>query len=350
MFVAAAPQGVNLLASSPQTRIDSLQVGRGLAALAVLLHHAEQSVERFVGDLPDPLSVAFSYGYLGVDFFFVLSGFIIYYVSHAHVADPAWPRRYAETRFTRVYLPYLPIGVAMCLAYLTLPNLASGANQWNWFSTLTLLPSGEGPALSPAWTLQHEVAFYAVAFVFLYLRKVLFGCILGGAAAIAYDLTVGGSFRSFSMIDLEFIFGIFAAWCFIHQRLRNNALLFVAGLVMSSTFFLVADRDFSVIFGLGIAMMLLPIVRIETAGHFKAGRALILLGDASFAIYLVHHPMISVLVRVMVNASPLVALVLTIAIPLVSGLLYYKLIEMPIIRLGRRSIKLRQPVLARGAT
>jgi peptidoglycan/LPS O-acetylase OafA/YrhL len=179
---------------------------------------------------------------------------------------------------------------------------------------------------------------------------VLFGCILGGAAAIAYDLTVGGSFKSFSMIDLEFIFGIFAAWCFIHQRLRNNALLFVAGLVMSSTFFLVADRDFSVIFGLGIAMMLLPIVRIETAGHFKAGRALILLGDASFAIYLVHHPMISVLVRVMVNASPLVALVLTIAIPLVSGLLYYKLIEMPIIRLGRRSIKLRQPVLARGAT
>jgi exopolysaccharide production protein ExoZ len=329
------------VASAPQPRIESLQVGRGLAALAVLLHHAEQSVARLVGELPDFISVPFSYGYLGVDFFFVLSGFIIYYVSHARVDDPKWPRRYTESRLTRVFLPYLPVGIAVALAYLALPNMASGENQWNWFSTLTLLPSSEGPALSPAWTLQHELAFYGVAFVCLYFRKVLLGCIIGGGAAIGYDLLVGGTFKSFSMIDLEFIFGIFAAWCFIKGKLQQNALLFVAGLVVAATYFLVDDRGFTVIFGLGVAMMLLPIIRTETAGYLKSGSTLILIGDASYSIYLLHHPMISVLVRALKDANPLIALAITIIAPLIAGIIYHKLFELPALKVARSRLTAR---------
>jgi peptidoglycan/LPS O-acetylase OafA/YrhL len=220
--------------------------------------------------------------------------------------------------------------------------MASGENEWNWFSTMTLLPSVEGPALSPAWTLQHEVAFYAVAFLFLYLRKVLLGCILAGASAIVYGLAVGGSFKAFSIIDLEFIFGIFVAWCFIHRRLRQNAFVFLMGLFCTASFFVAADRGFSVIFGLGVALMLLPILRIEAAGHMKFGNALILLGDASFAIYLVHHPMISLLVRGMANFPPLAAVALTIAVPIVVGLLYHKSVEVPIIRVGRELLSWRK--------
>lgn len=325
------------MASSPQTRLETLQVGRGLAALAVLLHHAAQSVDRLVGELPAVVSNVFAYGYLGVDFFFVLSGFIIYYVSQGHVADPHWPRRYAESRITRVYLPYLPITVAVALAYTAFPNMGSGENQWNWFSTLTLLPSGAGPALSPAWTLQHEVAFYAVAFVFLYLRKVALGCILGGAAAIAHHLIVGGSFKAFSMIDLEFIFGVFAAWCFLHRRIEQDAMLFAGGLALAAGFFLfLGDRQHTVVFGLGVAMMLLPVVRAERAGRVTMGRALIVLGDASFAIYLVHHPMVSVIVRIVSQMTPMSALAVTVIVPLGAGILYHRMIEKPAIHAGRR--------------
>lgn len=323
------------MASAPQARLDSLQVGRGIAAFAVLLHHAEQSVVRFSGNLPAIISVPFSYGYLGVDFFFVLSGFIIYYVSHARVDEPGWPRSYVESRLTRVFIPYLPVSIAVAFAYMALPSMASGENDWNWFSTLTLLPSQSGPALAPAWTLQHELAFYAVAFLCLYYRKVLLGCIIGGTAAVSFDLLMRGTFKAFSMVDLEFIFGIFVAWCFINGKVRYTVLPILAGLALCAAFFVLDGRNWTVIFGLGVACLLLPIVRAETSGHLQAGAPLILLGNASYAIYLLHHPMVSVLVRALQNAPPLASLVITVAVPLGAGIAYHLTFEQRALDLSR---------------
>jgi peptidoglycan/LPS O-acetylase OafA/YrhL len=304
--------------------------------LAVVLHHAEQSIGRLVGELPGFISVPFAYGYLGVDFFFVLSGFIIYYVSHARVQEPHWPRHYLESRLTRVFLPYLPIGIAVGLAYLALPSMGSGLNNWNWLSTLTLLPSDGGPALSVAWTLQHEIAFYAVAFVFLYLRKVLLGCVIGGAVAIGYSIVNDGGFKSFSLIDLEFIFGIFVAWCFIHGRLRYDRLLAILGIVLCAMFFVVGNRNASVLFGLGVSLVLLPIVRAEAAEHLKISKLLTLLGDASYSIYLIHHPLMSLVVRAMTGFPVYWALTLTIFVSVAAGLAYHFLFEKRMIGAGRR--------------
>jgi hypothetical protein len=66
---------VGAVVAKPQ--IQSLQVFRGLAALAVVLHHASVSTGAFVADVPAWAMSVFGLGYLGVDFFFVLSGFII---------------------------------------------------------------------------------------------------------------------------------------------------------------------------------------------------------------------------------------------------------------------------------
>lgn len=92
--------------------IQSLQVFRGLAALAVVAHHAVLSTGAFVDALPPQVEAILGMGYLGVDFFFVLSGFIIMY---AHMGDertgPA-VRRYTFKRLARVFLPYLPLALA----------------------------------------------------------------------------------------------------------------------------------------------------------------------------------------------------------------------------------------------
>jgi peptidoglycan/LPS O-acetylase OafA/YrhL len=92
--------------------IRSLQAGGALAALAVLLHHASSSTAAFTAGMPGWLKSICERGYLGVDFLFLLSGFIIAHTRHPHHSLGGYARR----RLTRVFIPYWPIGVATGVA------------------------------------------------------------------------------------------------------------------------------------------------------------------------------------------------------------------------------------------
>jgi exopolysaccharide production protein ExoZ len=315
------------MASSPRTTIDSLQAGRGLAAMAVVFHHAGVYVSEQVGGLPRPFAAAMSYGYLGVDFFFVLSGFIIYHTNAWRVSRPGWLRDYGRSRLSRIYLPYWPIGLAMAVAYTLLPQISRGGDrQWDWFSTLTLLPGPGHPALSVAWTLQHEILFYGLACVMLWSGRVLVGSILW-AAAILMLLPFGFSQEpAVSPIDLEFLFGIAGAWCLAEAR---------------------AERPW-----IGLAFILLPIVRLETSGRLKIAAPFILFGNASYAIYLIHLPIMSLLVRIGRGIDPIALVLLAVCVSAAAGIAYHKLFELPVLNLVRRRLRGsdRQgpPVVAQG--
>lgn len=97
-------QGTNTTATSGHFLVlDGL---RGLAALFVLAHHVEESGLRFG---------LFSRGYLAVDFFFILSGFVL---SHAYdrrfAAGLAWGS-FMQLRLRRLW-PVMAIGVALGVA------------------------------------------------------------------------------------------------------------------------------------------------------------------------------------------------------------------------------------------
>src|SRR5262249_790056 len=118
-----------------------------------------------------------SLGMLGVDFFFVLSGFIIL---HVHMDDQrSAVGAYVSKRLTRIYVPYLPISLALVGAYLLFPAIIRANLDWGWVTTLSLLPSSKVPALLVAWTLVHELMFYTV-FLLFFVNKRLFA---GAAAA-----------------------------------------------------------------------------------------------------------------------------------------------------------------------
>lgn len=78
---------------------------RGVAALAVLVFHRREL-------LPTDL---LGHGYLGVDFFFILSGFVIGYAYEKRLLEGRRPfLRFAATRFIRL-MPLLALGVAVGL-------------------------------------------------------------------------------------------------------------------------------------------------------------------------------------------------------------------------------------------
>ena len=139
--------------------LDILQIFRGTAALMVVLHHTIGSLKYYHKiDYPF-LDVVAYLGKFGVDFFFVLSGFIITYSAYYKYNEPNSFRNYIKNRLIRIYVPYLPIGVFMLFLYFFLPGISNNSRDISTLTSLTLIPYGN-PALSVAWTLSFELIFY----------------------------------------------------------------------------------------------------------------------------------------------------------------------------------------------
>ena len=100
----------------------------------------------------------------------------------------------------------------------------------------------------------------------------------------------------------------------------------IPSLLVASFIGLGGLAEHRVLFGLAVALLLVPIVRAELAGRFSTARSLILLGDASYAIYLVHNPLIALLARVAPPHWAIAFIWLSIA-GTAAGLAYHLLFE-----------------------
>jgi peptidoglycan/LPS O-acetylase OafA/YrhL len=270
-----------------QPKILSLQAGRALAAIAVLFHHAVASTADFTKGMPPIVAWLGSFGYLGVDFFFVLSGFIIY---HVHQRDGrANLTRYISSRAKRVFVPYWPVGVGMALVYTLLPNLSAGERHWSWLASLTLLPSVGDPALIVAWTLIYE-----------------------------------------------FLFGILAA--LIVAKSRSVTIpLFGAALSFAAYCFAGAYPDVRTLFGLSMAFIVVAAVRAEAAFLIKVPSALAFLGGASYSLYLVHNPVCALAARLFERWW--IALTAACIAAAAAGIVYHLFVERPVLSLFARMIR-----------
>ena len=267
--------------------IECLQAGRGLAALAVVFHHSAQAAQQFIA--PFPGDRVLLQGSLGVDFFFVLSGFIIY---HSTVGKGRSVRDYAAARFRRVYLPYWPIGIAVAVMYILMPT----ARPWSWITTLTLAPIDSAPALTVAWTLQHEVLFYLLFGISYFTRLLPLGLLLWALAIL-----FGPDHLAFETINLEFFFGIAAA-ILVRQR-RAPLFLALASPLPLLLMLVWPDR---ILFAAAIALLIAPLAQAEMDGRFTTHRALIFLGAISYSLYLIHYPIVAATARVVHNIPGLI--------------------------------------------
>lgn len=368
-----------MMSQQPRAHYEWLQAARGIAALAVVLTHAALMHERnfgapFVGHL-------FSAGNVGVDFFFVLSGFIIYFVHQKDIATPRQVLSYAEKRFTRVYpmfwlitLPLVPaffIGVGGQKAF--------DGDWWYVVNSLLLLPQDDLPILSVAWTLTHEVYFYLLfAFVIVFPRVISYALIAVIAGLSVWKLIMdygqpwGGSkyFTGASFLDQSLLLSFatsrhtlqFFAGCFIAhlcmQKPQGVSLLtlvgayvifflpFLSAVVGSGPFYeVLTDRSLRTIYyTLASGLVVYCSIQIQVARRQTSPPdALNRLGDSSYSLYLIHYPIILaffvIFVRFFDGASVQMAHLFTtisIALAVLGGWIAYFSFERPMLKWSRR--------------
>ena len=353
---AATFQYRKMSSGAANGRIATLEAGRGIAALLVLLSHTSDflAVPKYFD--ARPLGGVFDFGFVGVDYFFALSGFVIYYTNHRAIGRRGACGPYARLRIALIYPIYSALSALLAIAYLALPVSRTGEEflPWSLFTSVTLLPGGT-TLVPTGWSLVHEVLFY-IAFAVLLARPragmVLFAAWFAATVAVALAGGTGVRFLDtvFYVRTLHFGFGMLAAWLFCADRVAAPALwigLGATGLLAlwSGHFF----GEFAwptdllyVALGIASTLLLTGLAEAERSVAIRTPAALVFLGAASYAVYLVHYPVALVLTKALkaVSAdtwmSPVAVFIVLSGVTLVISLAAHIFVERPLLSAARR--------------
>ena len=307
---------------------------RAVAAIAVLLFHAASAAHKHGG--PMPLLGITRLGEAGVDMFFVLSGFII---MHATVGRGRSYRDYAFARFRRIFLPYWPVGLIM--AFVILGAMPDFGGLRSWMASVFLLPVAQ-PALSVAWTLQHELVFYGFVAIGYYSGWWRIGLAVWAAAIVYFALSGHRAPVGLQIIDSEFLMGIMAWFVWKDGRLPliSASSLILGVLAVSLLTFgqnIGIDRAVPLGIAAGFAAILPWLVMGEQNGLIQTPKALNFLGDASYSIYLVHALPLLLLTQIMADSRWYVLFPVIGFAGLVAGIAYHLLVERRLLAWRRKS-------------
>lgn len=345
--------------------IRPLQYGRGLAALLVCLFHYETVIPVTGNAALGGYNPAFIFraGHSGVEFFFVLSGFIIFL---AHRNDLGRPQRlgtFYQKRAIRIlpifWLTVIPSGVAVLIL-----SSHSVLTPVKLLLDVILIPREGALTLPAAWTLQHEAVFYLL-FGFMILNR-KFGIAMFAAWQFACLIVLVFSLlpQDYSLISATYFgyynFGFFFGIVIAALRERINysihrqvlvvlgclgflgLLVCFAGEWRSGSSFFSSPAISTLTYFVLYSLVILALLSIENKRRSVLDISLGSLGAASYILYIIHEPLYSALYKVYlrlgpsVAAQPIVTFILFVAIAVASSIVIYYFIERPMLRWLRR--------------
>jgi peptidoglycan/LPS O-acetylase OafA/YrhL len=332
------------------------QVCRGLACLMVALHHGASLVDHRYGVMP--LLGSTEVGYSGVYMFLAISGLIIYWAHRHELDDVRNAPRYVAKRFVRVYPFYWIVLFALGAGKLfgdgmTLRGFLDNAIFFN--------PHAKSLIIPVAWTLAYEVVFYAV-FVTFYVRRALGFSVFAAwfALVLLNHHFAFSAWFGLGLLNAVFLPGLLVSVALVALRERLDreqrdrigvtsvaigALVFgVAAwycLSLSDHAQIWSNAWLALGFGVASALFLLGSVSDTIETSLARRRWLLLIGDASYSIYITHFFFQKRTANALRSldwipaeknqAIALLLLTLFMVMALGGGILVHKLIEKPLL-------------------
>ena len=348
----------------------SIQALRGFAALYVVVYHSGLALAH--ADIPALAWLTthvIKRGHVGVDVFFVISGFIIAWVAILSPKGPEPPGEFLVKRAFRLAPPYWlmsvlhspwlnPVSAGVLLtSFAFLPQANVDAPYFGY------------PALYVGWSLNYEAFFYALCALGLALfgRRALglvalalftttiivpfwhSGLVLRNPEAL-YDWATPLQAMAANPLVLEFLLGAGLAWLYAAHRHRLTPAFARVLMAMGLATFVmsvVSPVPKFDLFGRGLpaGALLMGLVAMEHCGELRVPRVAVWLGELSYALYLVHPSVIEATHRLVGVLSPqwigtqLMLFAVNLALTLVLAALLHRYVEQPSIALGRRTIE-----------
>ena len=319
------------------TELRQLTGARGLAAWAVVFYHLRRSIE----GLPAPAIAALGKGYLAVDFFFLLSGFVIWLAWHDRL--PADTGRFWQKRIARIW----PLHATMLLlaaalaAVLTWRGHPDPAFPWAELPLHILLVHEWGTTHAlhwndPAWSISAEAAAYLLFPLLIravdwrrWSRPALIAAaavalgilpLVMGPGSLGQDITRFGLLRCLG----EFTAGTVLAALYLRGGSAVPPLALGVALLAAAA----SGIPETIAIPPAFAALLLALAR--SRARLLASPACHRLGEISYATYLSHF-LLWKLVKLLLPAGPIphAAIAGYLLLVLVASQLLYRWLELP---------------------
>lgn len=308
-------------------RIEFIQALRGVAALVVVLRHCWEYVGNNIhNDIGTMLCMPA--GTMGVDLFFIISGFIMVYTTWGQPGNVADAVEFYIKRFSRIVPAYAVIMlIEIFVSHGGLSFFASHRDLISLAKGLLFLPQGDisnppyygTPPLSVGWTLNYEIYFYAIFGVTMLFGRMRWIALAGVSilTLIVYPRVTRGTFSTNVYGNYDYhpfylnlitnpIIWLFMAGVAIgiiyrsRFKFRNVTGLRVAS--FCSIAFVVWQylsqyqmNHGITLWGLSLVPMVLCLALWNKAESIQPPKMLAYLGNISFSLYLVHISMMGII-------------------------------------------------------
>jgi peptidoglycan/LPS O-acetylase OafA/YrhL len=337
-------------------RLSSIEACRGIAAVMVLASHSTAVLGTAANFGKAPFGTFFQFGRSGVDFFFVLSGFLIALIHWKDIGRIDRLKNYAQRRVTRIYPTYWLVLLLIVPVDIYTHTLFDNYDNFiHVIRSIFLLPQ-ESTILNVTWSLRNELLFYILFGLAIYSRRIGFTIIAIWIIALisrsVFSLSIENPWLDVLTypMNFEFLAGVAAGWAFPRIKVKYPIGVLGAGAIVLGGLWIAEDLMLllhpswhvfllrSILYGVGAACVIIGLSALEMQKRLRMPQSLVILGGASYLLYLVHVPALLILgaserhLHLLRFAPGWLLATVFIVITIAGAVLMHLIVEKPLLR------------------